>query len=240
MKELFKKLFLGSKDSLLALTEQNIADGNKMFIVTANPEIFMKSETDDDVKNLLLDANTAVVPDGIGIVKGAKMLGLAAKERIPGVEITEELLKSANKNRNSIFLFGAEQYILKTLCEKIKTNYPSINIVGAFNGYDEDKDAVMGVAKKLSPDIILLALGVPAQEKLIFKHYKDFEKGIFMGVGGTFDVLSGIKTRAPKFFIKCNLEWLYRIAKEPSRIKRFYHNNIKFIFKVKKLAKYKK
>lgn len=240
MRNLFEKLFVGSKDNLLSLAEQNIADGNKTFIVTANPEIFMKSEKDADVKALLLDRDTIVVPDGIGIVKAAKMLGVPIKERIPGVEITEELLKSANKNHNSLFLFGAEQYVLKTLCEKIKTNYPAISIVGSFNGYDEDKDAVMSVAKKLNPDIILLALGVPAQEKLIFKHYKDFEKGVFIGVGGTFDVLSGIKARAPKFFIKCNLEWLYRIAKEPSRIKRFYHNNIKFIFKVKKLAKYKK
>ena len=75
---------------------------------------------------------------------------------------------------------------------------------------------------------------IPAQEKLIYQHLKDFNKGIFVGVGGSFDVLSGTKQRAPQFFIKYNLEWLYRIAKEPKRIKRFYNNNVKFILKLKK------
>ena len=80
----------------------------------------------------------------------------------------------------------------------------------------------------------MVALGIPTQEKLIYKHLADFEKGIFIGVGGSFDVLSGTKQRAPEFFIKHNLEWFYRIMKEPSRIKRFYNNNIKFILKLKK------
>ena len=77
-------------------------------------------------------------------------------------------------------------------------------------------------------------LKIAAQEELIFKHLSGFEKGIFVGVGGSFDVLSGLKKRAPKFFIKCNLEWFYRIITEPKRIKRFYNNNVKFLLKVKK------
>jgi len=86
----------------------------------------------------------------------------------------------------------------------------------------------------LKPDVCLVALGIPVQEKLIYKHLDKFEKGIFVGVGGSFDVISGTKKRAPEFFIKCNLEWLYRIAKEPKRLKRFYNSNVKFIFAVKK------
>ena len=73
---------------------------------------------------------------------------------------------------------------------------------------------------------------MPQQEKLIYKNLKDFEKGIFVGVGGSFDVLSGMKQRAPHFFVKHNFEWLYRITKEPYRLKRFYKSNIKFIFRV--------
>lgn len=88
-------------------------------------------------------------------------------------------------------------------------------------------------AAAAAPDIMLVALGIPAQEKLIYKHLNKFKKGIFVGVGGSFDVLSGTKARAPEFFINHNLEWLYRILKEPSRIKRFYNSNVKFIFKVK-------
>ena len=87
---------------------------------------------------------------------------------------------------------------------------------------------------KLKPDICMVALGIPLQEKIIYKYFDKFKKGIFIGVGGSFDVLSGFKKRAPKIFIKLNLEWLYRIIKEPKRINRFINNNIKFMFKIKK------
>ena len=80
----------------------------------------------------------------------------------------------------------------------------------------------------------MVALGIPNQEKLIYKHLSKFKSGIFIGVGGSFDVISGSKKRAPKLFIKLNLEWLYRIVTEPKRLKRFYNNNIKFMLKVKK------
>ena len=86
----------------------------------------------------------------------------------------------------------------------------------------------------------MLAMGIPLQEKLINKHIKDFKKGIFIGVGGSFDVLSGSKKRAPKIFIKLNLEWLYRILCEPKRIKRFWNSNIKFMYKILKIKLFNK
>ena len=107
-------------------------------------------------------------------------------------------------------------------------------MVGTQDGYIEDKQAVMEDIKLKNPDVILVALGVPKQEKLIYDNLQDFKKGIFVGVGGSFDVISGSKKRAPKIFIKLNLEWLYRIAFSPSRWKRFYEGNIKYIFKLKK------
>ena len=94
-----------------------------------------------------------------------------------------------------------------------------------------------GMIKEAKPDIILVALGIPAQEKLIYKHLKAFDKGIFVGVGGTFDVISGTKKRAPQIIQKLNIEWLYRIIGNKERIKRFYDSNVKFIFKLRKLAK---
>ena len=94
--------------------------------------------------------------------------------------------------------------------------------------------------KNISPDIVLVALGVPKQELLIAKHYDNFSKGIFVGVGGTFDVISGTKKRAPKIIQKLNIEWLYRIIGNKERIKRFYDSNVKFIFKLRKLVKEEK
>lgn len=84
---------------------------------------------------------------------------------------------------------------------------------------------------------MLVALGIPAQELLIAKYYEKFEKGIFVGIGGAFDVLSGMKKRAPKFFVQHNLEWLYRICSEPKRFKRFYQSNVRYISTIKKLQK---
>ena len=107
--------------------------------------------------------------------------------------------------------------------------------MGSKNGYVENKDDIFKEIVKKEPDIVMVALGVPFQEKLIYKHLDKFKKGIFVGVGGSFDVISGTKKRAPKIFIKLNLEWLYRIIKEPSRLKRFYESNIKFLLNIKKI-----
>lgn len=127
---------------------------------------------------------------------------------------------------------GRSPEIVEQLNQVLRDEYKDLKVVGTENGYVQNKDAVFEKMKQLQPDIVLVALGMPQQEKLIYKHLKDFEKGIFVGVGGSFDVLSGMKQRAPHFFVKHNIEWLYRITKEPYRLKRFYNSNIKFIFRV--------
>lgn len=234
MREYFKKIFKGSADSFYRDLNEALENNQKKFIITANPEAFMLGKADNEVDSLLKDDNTTVVADGIGLVKGAKIIGFDITERIPGVEIAEKLFEYGNELSRSIFLFGAKPEVISALCDMISQKYPNLKIIGAKDGYIQDKDTVFDKIKKLEPDIVLVALGMPVQEKLIYRHLKDFSKGIFVGVGGSFDVLSGTKTRAPDFFIKHNIEWLYRIAKEPKRLKRFYNNNIKFLFELKK------
>ena len=186
---------------------------------------------------MILDENTMVVPDGIGIVKAAKILGIDLKERIAGIDIANELLELGNEQKKSIYFFGSKQEVIDDLVKVVKEKYSNLKIIGSQNGYVEDRDKVMKEIIEKEPDIILVALGIPYQEKLIYEYLDKFKKGIFVGVGGSFDVISGHKKRAPKLFIKLNLEWLYRIIKEPSRLKRFYHNNVKFIFEMKKEKK---
>lgn len=230
----FENLFCEERAMLLKRIDLCLNNQEKMFIVTANPEIFMTGGSDPQVDALLCDPKVTIIADGIGIVKGAEKLGFCVKERIPGVELTEELLKKADKERLNVYFFGATATILQALLKVVKDKYPDINVCGYSDGYANDKDAVFEEIKVLKPDIVLVALGVPAQEKLIYKHLDGFDKGIFVGVGGSFDVLSGTKARAPQFFIKHNLEWLYRIIKEPKRLKRFYNNNVKFLFALNK------
>lgn len=234
MKELFDKLYNKEESSFYNILSKNLKNNKKMFIVTANPETFMISEKDEEMKKLLLDKDTILVPDGIGIVKAARMINYDVKERITGIDIANKLLELGDKQKKTIYLFGSKQEVIDSMKNVIKEKYPNLVLVGATNGYEKDKDKVFEKIVKQKPDIVLVALGIPAQEKLIYKHLDKFDKGIFVGVGGSFDVISGHKKRAPKIFIKLNLEWLYRILKEPKRLKRFYDSNVKFLFKVKK------
>lgn len=239
-KDIYSNLSITPKKETLELISNNLKNNIKTFIITANPETYMLSEKDKEMYEILNNKDNLVVPDGIAIVKTANYLGYDIRERITGVEIAEHLLKLSNKNKYKVYLFGATKEVIELLENKIKKEYPNINLVGASNGYIKDKDSVMEYIKTTNPDIIMLALGIPLQEKLINKHIKDFKKGIFIGVGGSFDVLSGSKKRAPKIFIKLNLEWLYRIVSEPKRLKRFWNSNIKFIFKILKIKLFHK
>lgn len=231
MKEKLNKIYNNSKEEYYELIKEDLKKNNKKFIITANPEIIMQE--DKEISLMFEDKYTSIVPDGIGVVKACRKIGNNVKERITGVDIAQKLLEYCDSLNKSIYLFGAKEEVINSLVEVINKKYPNLKLLGFKDGYIKDKDSVMEEIIKLKPDVVMIALGVPNQEKLIYKYLDKFDKGIFIGVGGSFDVLSGKKKRAPKIFIKLNLEWLYRIIKEPKRLKRFWKNNVKFIFKVK-------
>lgn len=231
MKDILEKIYNEEENIFYSILEDLLATNKKKFIITVNPEIIMKSYKNIEIKEMLLNDNNILVPDGISIIKKAKQYNINITERITGVDISSKALEICNKNKKSIYLFGSKKEVLDKLIININQKYPNINIVGFSDGYVEDKDKIMQEIISLSPDLILIALGVPNQELLINKYIEKAKKGVFIGVGGTFDVLSGYKKRAPKLFIKLNLEWLYRIICEPTRLKRFIQNNIVFMFK---------
>lgn len=231
MKDILEKIYNEEENIFYSILEDLLIKNKKKFIITVNPEIIMKSYKNIEIKEMLLNDNNILVPDGISIIKKAKQYNINIKERITGVDISSKALEICNKNKKSIYLFGSKKEVLDKLIININQKYPNINIVGFSDGYVEDKDKIMKEIISLSPDLILIALGVPNQELLINKYIEKAKKGVFIGVGGTFDVLSGCKKRAPKLFIKLNLEWLYRIICEPTRLKRFIQNNIVFMFK---------
>ena len=232
MKEYFDKLYTLGQDEFYREVEKNINKQKRMFIVTSNPETFSYGQRDKEFDKLLKDKEVTLIPEGIGIVKASRMLNYDVKERITGIDLAVKLLEIANQKKLSVALLGAKEEVIESLKETLKVKYPNMIIKKVENGYKKDKDSFF---KGLDVDICLVALGIPSQEKLIYKHINKFDKGIFVGVGGSFDVLSGVKKRAPKIIQKLNIEWLYRIIKEPQRIKRFYNNNIKFMFKIKKM-----
>lgn len=232
MKKYFERLYKYTKNDFYEILRQNLINDKKMFIVTANPETVMIAENNAILKNALLDENTTIVPDGIGIVKGARILNYNISETIPGVDLCTKLFEFCNQYKKSIFLFGAKQEIVQKLSEKIKQDYPNTIICGFENGYVKNRQEVMEKISSLKPDVVLVALGIPNQEILIYNNLNNFNKGIFIGVGGSFDVLSGAKRRAPKFFIRLHIEWLYRIIIEPKRLKRFIQSNLCYVIKI--------
>ena len=234
MKEHLEKIYRNNKKDYFNILSDCLKTEEKKFIVTVNPESLMIAKKDAELHKLLSDDKTSLVPDGIAVVKACRMGGLVTEERITGVETAEYLLSELDRQNRSLYLFGAKPEVIEKLKNVIRENYPNIILVGYTNGYVSDKDKVFEEIALLKPDVCLVALGIPEQEKLIYRHLDKFDKGIFVGVGGSFDVISGTKKRAPDFFIKYNLEWLYRITKEPKRLKRFYNSNVKFIFEIKK------
>lgn len=237
VKRFFAKLYKGNSDDFYAMLKDGLIQEKKRILVTANAEIFMKGESDPEIVEMMESPETIISPDGEGIVQGAKSLGYSIWGKIAGVDTVAELFKIGNELNLKLYLYGSKQEVLEALVEKLHREYPQLKVVGIKNGYDNLADDVFDDMAKQQPDIALVALGVPRQEKEIWHHFSQFNKGLFIGCGGSLDVLSGMKKRAPKLFVKMKLEWLYRIACEPTRIKRFYDNNVKYLLRLRKLKK---
>lgn len=188
------------------------------FIVTPNPEIVLSARKDAKFSEIINNADY-VIPDGIGIIKGAANLGTPLHERITGFDTLQYLIATADRKLLKVYLLGAQPEVIQASAEKIKKDYPQIDLVGYHDGYFKDEAAIVKEIADKKPNIVLVALGSPKQEFFINK-YRDQADAIWIGVGGSFDVFSGTKNRAPKVFQKLNLEWFYRLLKEPTRIGR--------------------
>jgi len=208
----------------------------KTFVVTANPEIVEYANEHKDYKDIIISADY-ITPDGVGIIMASKWLNQPLQERITGFDLMNELFRVADEKALKVYLLGAEENVIEAAALKVKELYPDLELVGYNHGYIDIKDdALPKSIAELEPDIILTALGFPRQEKWVSRHYALFNKGLFMGVGGSFDVLAGKVNRAPVFWQKMRLEWLYRLIQQPSRWKRMLALP-RFVLKVRRLRK---
>lgn len=209
-----------TRQQLIEKINDHIIHNERKFIVTANPEIVMKANQDEHYMNDIKKADY-VTADGIGIVKAAQLLNTPLPERVAGYEVMLDMLTLANENHYKVYFLGATEETLQKMMQNVKRDYPNIEIVGSQNGFFDWSDT--GISERIvtaAPDFVFVALGAPRQEKWISQHIHLFNKGIFIGIGGSFDVIAGTVKRAPVLWQKLNLEWLYRIVKQPSRLKR--------------------
>lgn len=188
-------------------------------IVTLNAEMTMAARVNANLFEAI-DTADLVIPDGAGVVWALSRQGVRVI-KIPGIELAWSLLEYASKHSWRVALVGASPTVMGKLKKILPQRLPGINIILAVDGYNSEEiwSNIEAKLRHKKPDLVLMALGVPRQEVWSKKVRNDCE-GIWMGVGGSFDIWSGLKKRAPQWMRVMQLEWLYRLIQEPSRWRR--------------------
>lgn len=212
------RIFSDTKDELL----NEINKRERVNIISGNPEILYNGLNNQLLKKSFNEEDALIIPDGVGTLIAAKINNVEIKEKIAGIEVVKLLLGEAKENGLKVFLLGAKEETLIQCKQKIEEEFQGINIVGTHNGFFdlENCEELVDDINNSNADIIFVAMGSPRQEAFIDNYKNKLCCKIFMGVGGSFDVISGNVNRAPEFMINIGMEWLYRVAKEPWRIKR--------------------
>lgn len=190
-------------------------------IVTANPELVMEARRNPEFA-AALGAADLVLPDGVGIVWAARLLGRPVVERVPGIELTEALLEKAARHGYKVFFLGAAHGVAEQAAAAVERAHPGIHIVGTHHGYfsPDEEGNVVELVRRAAPDLLFVGLGAPRQELFIARHRLSWNVPVAIGVGGSLDVLSGRARRAPGWVQAMGLEWFYRLVREPRRIGR--------------------
>jgi N-acetylglucosaminyldiphosphoundecaprenol N-acetyl-beta-D-mannosaminyltransferase len=198
-----------------------IESGSPHMIVTADASMIARAQKDDELKSTINEADL-VTPDGSGIIKGARILGTPLIERVSGVDLAKEMCRMSAEQDFSIYFLGAEPGIAKAAAENLAKTFSGMKIAGTHDGYfKQDCDAeVADLVKSSGAKVLLVAMGIPRQEKFIKRYMHKMGVCVAMGVGGSFDVFSGKVKRAPVWFQNHGLEWLYRLVKDPSKISK--------------------
>ncbi|MGG1519813.1 WecB/TagA/CpsF family glycosyltransferase [Paenibacillus oryzisoli] len=190
-------------------------------VVTANP-IMVMAALDDPAYLRMMQGADLIVPDGTGVVWAANYVGQPVAERVPGYDLIHELMKTGGPKGWKVFLLGASPEVIEAAADRIRTLYPDVKLVGVRDGYfkDPQDEEVIAQIRAAGPDILLVGRAASNQEPWIAKYKEKLGVPVMMGVGGSFDVLSGKLKRAPIVFQKLRLEWFYRLLQEPWRYKR--------------------
>lgn len=203
------------------LLEKFIAERKPRLVATANAEMVMLAQEDAELSQILNSA-ALVVPDGAGVVWAAKYNGIPVRERVAGYDLVQALLARAAIRGYSIYFFGAAPGIADKAAQLSVRQYPGLRIAGVRNGYfsAEEVPGIIGDIKAKQADILLVALGVPKQEKWLKANLAQIGVPVAIGVGGSFDVMAGVVSRAPLWMQQTGMEWLYRLLCQPRRILR--------------------
>ena len=201
-------------------------------IVTINPEMISEARKNKDFSEIVEHADL-VVPDGIGVEIGLKILGHKVR-RIPGIELGRALIVKFSDENKTVAFVGAKPEVVESAVKMLRTDIQNLNVVYFHDGYFKDANIIMDSLYQAKPDLVLVALGSPKQEFFIDEMKTRLPNSTFIGLGGSFDVWAGYVERAPEIYQNLGLEWLYRTIKEPKRFKRIFPTLPLFILSVLK------
>lgn len=195
-----------------------IEGGVPRMVVTADSSGIVAAQTDIPWRDILLKADL-VTPDSAGIVWASRKVGSPIRERVSGIDLVERICQLSSIKGWRLYFLGAAPGIADKAADQMRLKYPGVNIVGTHDGYfpKSDEFSVVAEVRRASPDVVFVAMGIPKQEKFIAEHLYEMGAKVAMGVGGSFDVLSGTVKRAPKLIQRFRLEWLWRWVLRPSK-----------------------
>ncbi|MBF2065611.1 MAG: WecB/TagA/CpsF family glycosyltransferase [Calothrix sp. C42_A2020_038] len=207
--------------------QERLELGQGAHVVTLNAEMTMQAERNPALADVIRRAEL-VIPDGAGVVLYLQLLLKQNVKRIPGIELAEALIQSLGKSNSEsnlpskVFFYGGSPGVAQKAADYWQSQLPGLTVAGTHSGYHspQEEQYLKQTLSSLQPELILVGLGVPRQEMWIAQNRHLCPKAIWIGVGGSFDIWSGMKTRAPQWLGKNNLEWLYRLYKEPWRWRR--------------------
>ena len=207
-----------------------IHSNNVSQVITINPEMLVESSKNESFRKIVQEAEM-VIPDGVGVKIGLKLKKYNV-QRIPGIDFAKRLLNECAKENIPVAIVGAKEQVINKAIENLKSELNGLNIVYFHNGYFDNDNLIYEELKKVSPKLILVAMGSPRQEQFIYNAKSILNPALMVGIGGSLDVWSGMVKRAPQIYQKLGLEWLYRTILEPKRLKRIFPALPLFLMKV--------
>jgi N-acetylglucosaminyldiphosphoundecaprenol N-acetyl-beta-D-mannosaminyltransferase len=190
-------------------------------VITGNTLMCLEAEHDADLRRILEEASL-VVPESSGILWASRVMGVPLTGFVPGIDLMLSICRMAAEKGHPAFLLGAAPGVAERAGRALKAQFPGLHLAGTHHGFFRraDDPDIVSLVRRTRPAILFVGMGMPAQEKWIAKNLEALGVPVVMGVGGSFDVLSGKLRRAPHFMRRVGVEWVYRLAQEPWRWKR--------------------
>ena len=206
-------------DEALSRAEALLRGEKAAYVVTPNAEIAYEALHDVQLREMLNGADL-MLPDGAGVVLASKLLRTPVKQKVAGVDFAAGLLSILERNGQSLYLLGGKPGIGELAAQKMLEAHPQLRIAGIADGYFQDEAPVIAKINASGADALFVCLGAPKQERFMVQHQQELHVHLMAGLGGSLDAFAGTVQRAPAWMIRLNLEWLYRLIREPKRFRR--------------------